>query len=54
MNFNIDINYSLIKDQNHLNNLHKHITRTAKKYDAVRDKIFVYVAKPIIDNFVYY
>ena len=53
MNFNIDINYSLIKDQNHLNNLHKHITRTAKKYDAVRDKIFVYVAKPMNDNLVY-
>ena len=33
MNINIDFDASVINDQNHLINLHKHITRTAKKYD---------------------
>lgn len=53
MDFNIDMDYSVIKDQNHLNNLHKHITRTAKKYDDVRDDVFVHVAKLIDENLVY-
>lgn len=30
MDFMIDMDYGVINDQNHLNNLHKHITRTAK------------------------
>ena len=50
MDFNIDMDYSVIKDQNHLNNLHKHITRTAKKYDDVRDDVFIHVAKLIDEN----
>ena len=53
MDFNIDMYYSVIKDQNHLNNLHKHITRTAKKYDDVRDDVFIHVAKLIDENLVY-
>lgn len=53
MDFNIDMDYSVIKDQNHLNNLHKHITRTAKKYDDVRDDVFIHVAKLIDENLVY-
>lgn len=53
MDFNIDMDYSVIKDQNHLNNLHKHITKTAKKYDDVRDDVFIHVAKLIDENLVY-
>lgn len=53
MDFNIDMDYSVIKDQKHLNNLHKHITRTAKKYDDVRDDVFIHVAKLIDENLVY-
>lgn len=53
MDFNIDMDYGVINDQNHLNNLHKHITRTAKKYDDVRDDIFVYVAKSMDEDLVY-
>lgn len=53
MDFNIGIDVSVIRNQNHLLNLHKHITRTAKKYDAIRDEIFVYVAKPMDENLVY-
>lgn len=53
MDFSVDLNYGLIKDQNHLLNLHKHITRTAKKYNDVRDKTFVYVAKPMDEMLVY-
>lgn len=53
MDFNIDMDYSVIKDQNHLNNLHKHITRTAKKYDDVRDDVFIHVAILIDENLVY-
>ena len=53
MDFNIYMDYSVIKDQNHLNNLHKHITRTAKKYDDVRDDVFIHVAKLIDENLVY-
>ena len=47
MNINIDIDASVINDQNHLNNLHKHITRTAKKYDKIRSAIFVNIVKPM-------
>ena len=47
MNINIDIDASVINDQNHLNNLHKHITRTAKKYDKIRSVIFVNIVKPM-------
>ena len=47
MNINIDIDASVINDQNHLINLHKHITRTAKKYDKIRSAIFVNVLKPM-------
>ena len=53
MDFMIDMDYGVINDQNHLNNLHKHITRTAKKYDDVRDDVFVHVAKLIDENLVY-
>lgn len=53
MDFMIDMDYGVINDQNHLNNLHKHITRTAKKYDVVRDKTFVYIAKPMDETLVY-
>ena len=47
MNINIDFDASVINDQNHLNNLHKHITRTAKKYDKIRSAIFVNIVKPM-------
>ena len=53
MNFNIDISSSLINNQNHLLNLHKHITRTAKKYDVVKDKVFVEIIKPMDANLRY-
>ena len=53
MDFNIDMDYGVINDQNHLNNLHKHITRTAKKYDDIQDDVFVHVAKPMDENLVY-
>lgn len=53
MDFIVDMDYGLINDQNHLNNLHKHITRTAKKYDDIRDDVFVYVAKSMDENLVY-
>lgn len=47
MNINIDFDASVINDQNHLINLHKHITRTAKKYDKIRSAIFVNILKSI-------
>ena len=47
MNINIDIDASIINDENHLTNLHKHITRTAKKYDRIRSAIFVNILKPM-------
>ena len=47
MNINIDIDASIINDENHLNNLDKHITRTAKKYDRIRSAIFVNILKPM-------
>lgn len=50
MNIKICVNASRINDINHLANLHKHITRTAKKYDKVRDEIFVDVMKPLDDT----
>lgn len=53
MDFMIDMDYGVINDQNHLKNLHKHITRTAKKYDAIRDKTFVYVAKSMDETLIY-
>lgn len=45
MNINIDFDASVINDQNHLINLHKHITRTARKYDKIRSAIFVNIVK---------
>ena len=45
MNINIDFDASVINDQNHLINLHKHITRIAKKYDKIRSAIFVNILK---------
>ena len=53
MDFMIDMDYGVINDQNHLKNLHKYITRIAKKYDAIRDKTFVYVAKSMDKSLVY-
>lgn len=47
MNINIDIDASIINDKNHLTNLHKHITRTAKKYDRIKSAIFVNILKPM-------
>lgn len=47
MNINIDIDASIINDESHLTNLHKHITRTAKKYDRIRSAIFVNILKPM-------
>ena len=47
MNINIDIDASIINDANHLINLHKHITRTAKKYDRIKSAIFVNILKPM-------
>jgi hypothetical protein len=47
MNINIDIDASIINDENHLINLHKHITRTATKYDRIRSAIFVNILKPM-------
>ena len=53
MNIKIYVNASRINDINHLVNLHKHMTRTAKKYDEIRDEIFVDVIKPL-DNTVFF
>ena len=40
MNFEITIDASLINDKNHLINLHKHVTRTAKKIWTNKTKSF--------------
>lgn len=53
MDIKIYVNASRINDINHLVNLHKHITRTAKKYDEIRDEVFVDVMKPL-DNTVFF
>ena len=45
MNFEITINASLINNKNHLINLHNHITRTAKKYESIKQKVFVKIIK---------
>lgn len=45
MNFNITIDASKINNQNHLINLHKHITRTAKKYEPIKSKVFIKILK---------
>ena len=53
MNFEITINASLINNKNHLINLHKHITRTAKKYESIKQKVFVKIIKILEKNTPY-
>lgn len=40
-----------INDQRHLTNLWKHMARTAKKYDAIRDDVDVEIFRELTEKY---
>lgn len=43
----MDIPINIVQDANHLKNLYAHISRTNRKYDAIRDDVDVFIAKSL-------
>lgn len=47
----MQIDSNFVNDANHLKNLYAHMDRTSRKYDTIRDKVQVFVAKELTETY---